>query len=164
MKRVAIIGLPGSGKSTLAMHMGNLLGLPVYHLDSYMFEGKKKREKKEFLQRKEAILSKEAWIIEGCSFSTLERRFATADVVIYLDFPRWLCLWRIGKRLLSDSTHLDKTGCLQGLNWPLIAYIWNFTRDKKAAIVALSRKYPAVEFLTFSTPKALSSYLDTLLK
>lgn len=163
IKRVAIIGLPGSGKSTFAIQLGKKLGLPVHHLDSHMFEGKKKREKRDFLDRKEAILQDETWIIEGCSFSTLEMRFARADVVIYLDFPRWLCLWRIGKRLLTNSAHLDKTGCLKGINWPLITYTWNFNRDKKATIQALSKKYPEVEFLIFSHPKDLSHYLIDLL-
>ncbi len=36
-----------------------------------MFEGKKKRDKQEFLLAKEALLKENSWIIEGCSFSTI---------------------------------------------------------------------------------------------
>lgn len=33
MQRVMIIGQPASGKSTLARQMGDLTGLPVFHID-----------------------------------------------------------------------------------------------------------------------------------
>lgn len=36
--RILIIGLPGSGKSTLACRLSAKYGIPVYHLDTYMFD------------------------------------------------------------------------------------------------------------------------------
>jgi adenylate kinase family enzyme len=87
-KRFAIIGLPGSGKSTFAVKLGQLLDIPVHHLDRHMFEpGGKKVDKQEFLKIQKAIVDEESWIIEGCSFSTFEMRFARADTVIYFQFP-----------------------------------------------------------------------------
>ena len=62
---------------------------------------KKKRDKQEFLLVKDALLKEEVWIIEGCSFSTLEMRFARADTLIYFHLPRWLCIWRVCKRLFT---------------------------------------------------------------
>jgi adenylate kinase family enzyme len=38
MKRIAIIGSGGSGKSTLARNLGDVLGLPVYHLDNLYWQ------------------------------------------------------------------------------------------------------------------------------
>jgi adenylate kinase family enzyme len=159
-KRIAIIGLPGSGKSTFSIKLGKLLNLPVYHLDKYMFEGRKKRDKQEFLVVKEMLVKEEFWIIEGCSFSTLEMRFARANTVIYFNFPRWLCLWRISKRLFEKNN--NDTGCLQGINWTLIKYIWYFNRDKKQGIEELIKKYPHVNFLAFRKPDDADCYLDAL--
>ena len=105
--------------------------------------GGRKREKTEFLALKESLLKENTWIIEGCSFSTLEMRFARADTVIYFDLPRMLCIWRVCKRLFAFDQHLSETGCLDGVNWPLIKYIWNFNRDKKQGIEELSKQYPA---------------------
>lgn len=161
-RRIAIIGLPGSGKSTFAMQLGSVLNIPVHHLDKHMFEGRKKRNKEEFLTIKKSLLEQEAWIIEGCSFSTLEMRFARADTVIYFDLPRSLCIWRICKRLLSSNKHLIETGCLNGINWTLIKYIWNFNQDKRQGIEELSKKYPKVNFLIFHRSQDAEDYLKNL--
>src|SRR5271154_5056681 len=115
-KRFAIIGLPGSGKSTFAAKLGKMLYIPVHHLDKHMFDGKKKRDRQEFLSVKEAMVREESWIIEGCSISTLEMRFARADTVIYFHLPRLLCIWRICKRLFTFDKNLADTGCLRGIN------------------------------------------------
>lgn len=161
-KRIAIIGLPGSGKSTFAIKLGKVLNIPVHHLDKHMFDGRKKRKKEEFLAIKEPLLRKNAWVIEGCSFSTLEMRFARANTVIYFDLPRMLCIWRVCKRLFTCDQHFTETGCLNGINWALIKYIWNFNRDKQQSIEKLSKRYPGVEFLVFHRSQNLDEYLEKL--
>lgn len=162
-KRIAIIGLPGSGKSTYAIKLGKALGIPVHHLDRHMFDGKKKRDKGEFLAIKKSLLKENSWIIEGCSFSTLEFRFARAETVIYFDFPRLVCIWRVYKRLFTSNQHLADTGCLNGINWELMKYIWNFNRDKRQSIEELSVKYPKVEFIIFHRSQDLDKYLEGFL-
>lgn len=161
-KKIAIIGLPGSGKSTFALKLGKVLNIPVHHLDKHMFDGKKKRDKAEFLKIKESLLQTEAWIIEGCSFSTLEKRFAHADTVIYFRFSRMLCLWRIFKRPFISKHRVPDTGCLNGVNWTLIMYLWNFDKDKHTGIESLRKKYPKVEFLIFRHPHDIDKYLERL--
>ncbi len=39
----------------------------------------KKRDKQEFIEIQKAMLDEDAWVIEGCSYSTFEMRFAKAD-------------------------------------------------------------------------------------
>ena len=161
-KRFAIIGLPGSGKSTFATKLGKILNIPVHHLDKHMFDGKTKRDRQEFLLIKEALVTEESWIIEGCSISTLEMRFARADTVIYFRFPRLLCIWRICKRFLQFDKNLAETGCLRGINWTLIKYIWRFDQEKSAAIEELRQKYPHVDFLVFNSSKEADKYMKGL--
>lgn len=161
-KRLAIIGLPGSGKSTFATKLGKLLHLPVYHLDKYMFEPEgKKRDKKEFLSMQKVVLDKESWIIEGCSFSTFEMRFARADTFIYFRFSRALCFWRIFKRLFNHNTAF---GGLRIINWGIVKYIWHFDQEKKERIEELKAKYPQVNFLVFRNQNEANQYLQSLSK
>jgi adenylate kinase family enzyme len=94
-KKFALIDLPGSGKSTFASTLGRILGIPVHHLDRHMFEPDgKKKDKQEFIEIQQAMLNEKAWVVEECSFSTFEMRFAKADVLIYFHFSRLVCfLW-----------------------------------------------------------------------
>lgn len=163
-KRIAIIGLPGSGKSTFAIQLGKKLNIPVHHLDKHLFDGKKKKDKAEFLLVKEALIKEDAWVIEGCSLSTLEMRFARADTVIYFHFPRLLCLWRIFKRVFTFDAYLSETGCLKGVNWTLIKYIWSFDKDKREGIEELRKRYPKVNFIVFHCSKEMVNYLEELKK
>lgn len=159
MKRIAIIGLPGSGKSTFATRLGKKLNIPVHHLDTHMFNGNVKRDREEFLAVKEALVKEDSWIIEGCSLSTLEMRFARADTVIYFQLPRLQCIWRICKRLFTFNQADAITGCLNGINWTLIKYIWNFERDKGQDIENLRKKYPQVHFIVFHTASDVEEFL-----
>ena len=162
LKRIAVIGLPGSGKSTFATKLGKNLSIPVHHLDKHRFDGKTKRDKQEFLSIKEALVNEKSWIIEGCSLSTLEMRFARADTIIYFHLPRWLCIWRVFKRLFIFDKKIADTGCLNGINWMLIKYIWNFDRDKRESIKELRKRYPNVEFLIFRQSQEPDKYLEKL--
>ncbi len=156
-KRIALIGLPGSGKSTFAVRLSKLLDIPVHHLDRHMFEPDgKKRDKREFIEIQNAILNEESWIVEGCSFSTFEMRFAKADTLIYFQFPRFVCYWRIFKRLFNYEKSF---GSLRIINWEIIKYIWNFDKDKKARIDDLRNKYSEVDFLIFRNQNDANSYL-----
>ncbi|NBJ69081.1 MULTISPECIES: hypothetical protein [Clostridia] len=38
MKKIVIIGSPGSRKSTLARKLSDLLGIPVYHMDTIFWQ------------------------------------------------------------------------------------------------------------------------------
>ena len=156
-KKFAIIGLPGSGKSTFAHKLGKILDIPVHHLDRHMFEpGGKKRNKKEFIEVQKAILNEHAWIVEGCSFSTFEMRFAKADVLIYFHFSRAVCFWRFFKRLFNYKRDF---GGLRAPNLELLKYTWNFDKEKRAKIEELKVKYPNTNFLIFKNQKDADRYI-----
>ncbi|MES2122452.1 MAG: DNA topology modulation protein [Chlamydiota bacterium] len=161
-RRFVLFGLPGSGKSTFAVKLSNKLNIPVHHLDRHMFEaGGKKRDKQEFLALQKAMLVEDSWIIEGCAMSTLEIRFAKADIVIYFHLPRLLCMWRVLKRVFfHDKTLCDTAdGCTKVISWEILKYIWNFEKEKRESIEALRKKYPHAEFRIFQTSHDANQYI-----
>lgn len=156
-KKIAIIGLPGSGKSTLASKLGQILDIPVYHLDRHMFEQDgKKRDKQEFVETQKTLLDETSWIVEGCSFSTFEMRFAKADVLIYFHFSRFICFWRLFKRIFN---YKQDFGGLRIPNSELLKYTWNFDKEKRARIEELKEKYPQTDFLIFRNQKDADLFL-----
>jgi adenylate kinase family enzyme len=159
-KKFALIGLPGSGKSTFACKLGKILNIPVHHLDRHMFEPDgKKKDKQEFIEIQQAMLNEEAWIVEGCSFSTFEMRFSKADVLIYFHFSRLVCFLRLFKRLFN---YKGDFGGLRSVTLEILRYTWNFDKEKRARIDELRLKYPQTEFLIFRNQKDADSYLKLL--
>lgn len=159
-KRVVIIGNPGSGKSTFATKLGHLLNISVHHLDAHMFIGNVKRDKQEFLKIQQMMIDEDSWIIEGCSISTLGMRFARSDMIVYLDFPRLLCIWRVCKRALFHNKDLAYSGCANFVNWVLIKYIWNFKKEKGVIIEELFRKHSDVNCFIFRSSSDTEKFLE----
>ena len=98
-----IFGRSGSGKSTFAHDLHKITGLPLYHLDKYFFTRNwVERDKQEFLDIQQSIVDTHFWIIDGNSIKSLEMRYRRADLVLYLNFPRWLCYIRVFKRIFDN--------------------------------------------------------------
>ena len=99
MKRVIIIGNGGAGKSTLARQLGAALHVDVTHLDSVYWKPHwLPMPESEMNMAQEHLVAQEAWIIEGQFKHTLDAFLQVADMIIFLDLPLLLCLYRILKR------------------------------------------------------------------
>lgn len=99
MKRIMIIGNNGSGKSTFASQLGKKLRREVVHLDGlFHLPNGKRMENKEWDKIQAELVKKKEWIIDGTYLRTLDTRLKEADTIIFLDSPKWICLYRIIKR------------------------------------------------------------------
>ncbi|MEL7300826.1 MAG: AAA family ATPase [Pseudomonadota bacterium] len=104
MQRIMIIGSPGSGKSTLAHALGERFGIPVFHMDRevHWLPGwqERPREDKSAIVRR--IISEDAWVFEGGNSATYAERLARAEMLIWLDLPVGLRLWRVIRRAIRE--------------------------------------------------------------
>ncbi|MEO0544195.1 MAG: AAA family ATPase [Pseudomonadota bacterium] len=108
MQRIMIIGSPGSGKSTLARTLGERLDLPVFYMDKEIhwlpgWVARPEEEKPSIVAR---IVANEKWVFEGSHSKTYQLRAARADVLIWLDVPISLRLYRIVWRAVRDRGHV----------------------------------------------------------
>ena len=102
MQRVMIIGQPGSGKSWLARELGRRWGLPVFHMDHIHWQsGWVERDRVEKNRLCHAVEAKDKWIFEGGHSATYANRVARADLLIWLDVPLLLRLWRVTWRCVT---------------------------------------------------------------
>ncbi|MCL2483850.1 MAG: hypothetical protein FWD89_02100 [Firmicutes bacterium] len=109
IKKISIIGPSGTGKSTLAIKLGEILSLPVHHIDCYFWKEGWVEEDKEVLRKKiEEITNEEKWVIDGTYRVTLENRFEKSDLIIYLNFPIDFCIESIRKRQKAGKS--DRVG------------------------------------------------------
>lgn len=148
MKRIAVIRCSGSGKSTLALKLANLLGLPLYHLDQYYWKPKWVRtDQAEYLSTHNSLCEKNEWIIDGMNLRNLDYRLAQADAIIFLDFPRYFCFWRIFKRCFKyygKQNPSSASGCIEGINYrffEFLKWVYNFKNVQRPKIYELLNKY-----------------------
>lgn len=96
--KISIIGYSGSGKSTLAAALAKRYTLPVLHLDRVQFApGWVERDSRTKLRMvREFLDENDGWVIDG-NYTNLwyEERLAESDLIIFLDFGRWTCLYRV---------------------------------------------------------------------
>lgn len=104
MKRIMIIGAPGSGKSTLAQGLGAHFDLPVYHIDRevHWLPDWQERPRDEKIRIAQDIEARERWVFEGGLSSTYTNRAARADMLVWLDLPIALRLFRVIRRSVRD--------------------------------------------------------------
>jgi adenylate kinase family enzyme len=151
--RIMIFGRPGSGKSTFALKLAKKFGLPLYHLDKYFFVANWiQRAYEDFLEDQHAIVAQKKWIIDGNSLQSLSIRYSEADVCIYFNYPRLLCLWRLIKRSFNKNADIDDRaeGCKERVSWQLIKYMWTFeyrlNNRLSLQLKILQEFYPQVKF------------------
>lgn len=171
MKRVTIVGPSGAGKSTLARELGKLFDLPVFHMDQFFFKpGWIEKSKDELAEEVENVLQvNEQWVIEGNYSGTLPSRIAQSTHVIFLDYPRYLYIYRVIKRLLTTYGTVREDmapGCRERIDFAFLRYVWEFkTKRRKNLMSFVQSEVPGnCELISFKNPKECERYIKGLEK
>jgi adenylate kinase family enzyme len=151
-KRIILIGSPGSGKSWLSKRIAEITGLPLIHLDNeYHLPGWERTPREEWDLKQQKFIAGAEWIIDGNYNRTMEIRFAAADLIVFLDINRLLCIWsaakRTGKKRSDLPDYLDEPPALSKEFFKFCKFIWEFPNESKKKIIDLRKKYPEKEFL-----------------
>lgn len=169
MRKITIIGSGGSGKTTLATHLSRLLSLPVYHLDAlYWQPGWVKTEKKEWTELQISLCKEPQWIIDGNYGSTMDIRLNSSDTIIYLDMNRYLCLFRVMKRMVQ---HFGKTrsdmglGCKEGFDAKFLSWIYRYPIKKRPELLQeLSVLNETVDVYVLKNKREVEGFLADVTK
>ncbi len=167
MKKIMIIGSGGAGKSTLARQLGDILDLEVIHLDAlYWHPGWVETPKPEWQRIIEDLTQRQSWILDGNYGSTLDIRLSAADTVIFLDFPRFLCLLRVIKRrwhYAGKSRPDMSTGCPERLTWEFVRWIWMYPITRRPVILEkINQLAPNKEVIILREPKEVKHFLQKI--
>jgi adenylate kinase family enzyme len=139
LNRILLIGSAGSGKSTLAQKLGEILSLPVIHLDKFYWNPDwVPTPNEEWDKRIQEFTIQPQWIMDGNYSRTLKLRSERADLIIFLDMPRYLCIYRIIKRRIQyhGKTRADlNEQCPEKLDWIFFNWVWNFKKRSRPRIL-----------------------------
>ena len=163
-----IIGCSGSGKSTLAKKLQPILGLELFHLDQcYWQPNWVEPNKTEWTHAVEKLVARNKWIIEGNYSNTLDLRLERADTIIYLNYPTWLCLFRVLKRVYKYHGTIRSDmpeGCKERLDVAFLHYVLTFKRLRGQKILTKLKGCTDKTVLIFNKDSEAEGYLKSLQK
>ncbi len=161
-RRVMIIGPCGAGKSTAAFKIARLLDLPLFHMDKLNWKpGWVESETGELRAKVAETAAQDRWVIEGNYGGTMELRLPRADLILYLDYPIPLCLFRILKRIFHyrGRTRPDMgEGCEERLDF---AFLWYVARWNSGPRLRTEAKLAGHEgkVVRFTSPEQLDDWI-----
>lgn len=161
--RIVIVGNNGSGKSFMAKELSVITGLPLVHLDVEFWRPNwEKTPKEEWIKKQTELVSKEKWIIDGNHTDTMELRVKSADLIIFLNINRFICLISVikrhGKKRSDMPQYLEERLDMEYLKF--FKGLWNFPKTRKNMILDLHNKYPDKPFLVIKSRKHMNTLLN----
>ncbi len=161
---VLVIGSPGAGKSTLSRRLGQILNLPVIHLDLLWHRPDRTTVPEDtFDRRLKKVLDTPAWIIDGNFSRTMPLRLEKADLVVFLDYPAALCEKSVEQRI--GKPRLDLPWIEQSFDPEFRKFIQEFPKIRRPAILKkLEALDPAKTTIVQLTTREKADQLLNLLK
>jgi adenylate kinase family enzyme len=165
MERVAIVGCGGAGKTTFATALGARTGLEVVHLDTQFWKpGWVETPSDDWRALQIELVARDRWIIDGNYTSTLDVRLRAADTVVFLDYPRHVCLRRVLWRVTRDhgkATEAD--GCPEHFDPAFYRWIWRYRRVTRPVVIeAIETHGAAAAVVVLGRPRDAARYLADL--
>lgn len=168
-RRILISGVTGSGKSTLAKAVSDRTGLPLIEVDEIAWlPGWAEPPVAEQEARIDQLTSQPGWVIDSDY-----RRFRNiidirTDLIVCLDYPRWLSLGRLLVRCVKRSFLGEK--CCNGNKESLTRLLtsesiilWHFKSfNSKRRRMQEWQSSPSHEVLVFRWPIQADRWLSTL--
>lgn len=171
--RINIIGTSGSGKSTFAAALARRLGLRYIELDA-LFWGPNWSESLDdvFLPRVIAATAGDGWVVDGNYTRTRPHYWRRVQTVIFLDYPRWLVMWRVITRTLRRALggvelwHGNRERLSNALfsKDSIVRWSWNTYARRRAQTAAMlaDSANAHIRFVCFRSPTAAQRWLDSL--
>lgn len=168
--RIFLYGVTGSGKTTLAAEIAERTGLPLHRVDDLTWQpGWIPVPVDEQRRRFEAICTGERWVLDTAYSSWRDVPMARAQLIVALDYSRWVSLSRLLRRTLMRV--VDHRAICNGNHETLrqavsrdSIVLWHFRTftHKRALMRSWARDPTAPDVALLSSPRATRAWLAQL--
>lgn len=168
--RIFLYGVTGSGKTTLAAEIAARTGLPWHSVDDLTWQpGWIPVPVEEQRRRFETICADERWILDTAYSSWLDVPLSRVQLIVALDYPRWVSLRRLLRRTLlrvvdhRDICNGNHESVRQAFSNDSIV-LWHFrTFARKRALMRSWAREPAPpDVVLLRSPRATRAWLAQL--
>lgn len=168
-QRVLVVGSPAAGKSYFCREIEERLSLPLHHLDYYawqdIWDEDAARRKKQWYAYVKNLSKKELWILDCNNMTALEAAVGRADTILFLDYSRFLRMFRVFKRYVKYRKKLRSDmppGWQEKLEIQFIKQIWNFEKNDRLKIMSILNEESQKNIRVFKSPRESKKYLASL--
>lgn len=174
-RRIVVVGTSSSGKTTLARRLSRALHIPHVELDALHWEPNWVEAPDEVLrERTIKALRGDVWVVDGNYSMVRDIVWSRADMVVWLDYPLQVILWRLTVRTFRRVFHRVELwgGNRESLRTAFFSkdslYIWVLTTYKKRR-----REYPELlarpehahlRRVHLTSPKAADAWLKRVMR
>jgi adenylate kinase family enzyme len=169
-RRILIYGVTGSGKSTLAAKLADTTGIEWHSVDDLSWQpGWVEVPGDEQRRRIQHICAQSEWILDTAYGKWLDLPLGRAQLIVGLDYPRWLSLQRLVRRTLMRlvSRRLVCNGnreSIRGLFSRDAIIVWHFRSfsRKRQRVRRWSEDQASPPVLRFTSPRQAEEWLSEL--
>lgn len=103
-RRILVYGVTGSGKTTLAARIAEATGIPWTSVDDLTWErGWVQVPEAEQRRRIGEVVAGPGWVLDTAYGTWLDLPLSRVELVVALDYPRWVSLQRLLRRTLARA-------------------------------------------------------------
>jgi adenylate kinase family enzyme len=156
LKRIVVLGCAGSGKTTFSRRLAQRLGAAAVVLDEVWRPGLLPEEVPAFRALVSELHAGEAWISDGnFAVASFDLRLPRADLVVWIDRPRWVCAWRASLRVFRRGESHRLADLPKA--W---AFIRGFERINRPRIEALRLAHgPSVPVVRLTSDRQIAAFI-----
>ena len=169
-RRILVYGVTGSGKTVAAARISEATGIPWTSVDDVCWEpGWVQVPAEEQRRRFTDVCAGDTWLLDTAYGHWTDIALSRADLVLALDYPRWVSLQRLLRRTLARM--VDKTAVCNGNTETLRQVLgddsilrWHFRsfESKRARIQAWAADPDLPRVVRFTRPRDLDRWIGTL--
>ena len=173
--RINVVGTSGSGKSTFSKRIAQKLNVPYVQLDELHWkpDWQESTDEELFSKLKNAI-SSDRWVVDGGYTRTIPIKWRRVQMVVFLDLPFHIVLYRIIKRSLlrgikkEELWHGNKETVWKHLFTRESMILWTirtFHKNRKKYAELFEREeYSHIKFVRLCTRKEVESFVTSELQ
>ena len=167
-QRVLFHGVTGSGKTSAARAYAQAVGLPFHSADDVLgwLPEWRKRPVEEQRRIAGAIAAGDRWVVDSAWSSVGDLLLARAELVVALDYPRWLSLGRLLRRTVRRCITGELVCNGNTETWRLVLsrdsiIVWHFRSfaAKRKSLAAMKADPDMPPVISFRRPRDLEAWI-----